>query len=191
MSFEQLAFFVLSGISLGGAVAVVFARSVFVAALWLIVAFLGVAGMYVLLSAPFLAMAQILIYIGAISVLILFGVMLTRDSMAEESPFNRQNILVAMVMSGVFILLFMMLFTADWPLSGGVPVPPTGVSMEASAAGEVTTAVLQPDEEGTAFVPGTTEMLGRTFMMDQLLAFEVISVVLLVALIGAIVIARE
>lgn len=191
MNFEQLAFIVLSSVSLLSATAVVFSRSVFVAALWLVLSFMGVAGMYVLLGAPFLAMVQILVYVGAISVLILFGVMLTRDSMTDESPFNTQNILTAMVMSGVFILLFMLLFNADWPLTNGIPVPPTGVTVEAAAAAEVSTAVLVPGEEDMAFVAGPTEMLGRLFMLDQLLAFEVISVVLLVALVGAILIARD
>ena len=83
---QQIAFMVLAAISLGGAWGVIRAHSVFVSALWLILSFVGVAGLYVMLEAGFLAVIQVLVYVGAISVLILFAIMLTEDVMGQAEP---------------------------------------------------------------------------------------------------------
>ncbi|MFQ5874969.1 MAG: NADH-quinone oxidoreductase subunit J, partial [Dehalococcoidia bacterium] len=85
MTILHVIFIVLALVSLGGAWGVVSARSVFNSALFLILSFVGVAGLYVLLEAGFLAAVQLLIYVGAIAVLILFAVMLTRGMMTEGS----------------------------------------------------------------------------------------------------------
>ena len=77
--FEDVAFWGLAALTVGGSLLVVHVRDVFRAAIFLVLSFLGVAGLYVMLSAEFLAVVQILIYVGAISVLIIFAVMLTRD----------------------------------------------------------------------------------------------------------------
>lgn len=86
MSAHQLAFLVLGVLILVSALMVVTVRNLVHAALFLILCFAGVAGLYVLLQAEFLAVAQVLIYIGAITVLILFGIMLTRKITGGAQP---------------------------------------------------------------------------------------------------------
>jgi len=195
---SQVAFLVLAALTLGAAVGVVVARSVFVSALYLVGAFVGVAGLYVLLGAGFLATVQVLVYVGAIAVLILFGVMLTRNIMAEERPVNSQGAVALVVAVALFAVLAAVARQTDWPLSEGAVLPASGGTVvlaegpAASAAGE------RPGEGvaggGTAtgvVVPGPTEGIGQALMTDYLLAFEVAGAILLVALVGAIVIARE
>ncbi|HRO23890.1 MAG TPA: NADH-quinone oxidoreductase subunit J, partial [Promineifilum sp.] len=90
---QQIIFFILAAITLTSAIAVVTMRNLFHAALALMVSFLGVAGIYVLLEAGFMGMAQLLVYIGAISILIIFAVMMTRRMMqTRETPFNAQTL---------------------------------------------------------------------------------------------------
>ena len=83
--FVVLSFVVVAAVTLGGALGVVLARTVFASGLFLILSFLGVAGIYVLLEAPFLAATQVLIYVGAVAVLILFAIMLTRRVMTVST----------------------------------------------------------------------------------------------------------
>jgi NADH-quinone oxidoreductase subunit J len=195
---QQAVFLGLAAITLGGALGVVTARSVFVAALWLILSFVGVAGMYVLLEAGFLAVIQVLIYVGAISVLILFAVMLTRDVMRPDGLTNDQWPLATILSLSVFAALLVLGFRADWPLRPGLTVPGAGVVVtagepDAVAVDEIGGAFPDPtDPEGERYiVPGPVAHLGRSFVTEHLLAFEVVSAILLVALVGAIVIARE
>ncbi len=90
---QQIIFFILAAFILTSAIAVVTLRNIFHAALALMVSFLGVAGIYILLEAGFLGMAQLLVYIGAISVLIIFAIMMTRRMMqTQETPYNSQAI---------------------------------------------------------------------------------------------------
>lgn len=91
MTGEQILFLVISGLTIVTGILVVTLRNLFHAALAMMVSFLGVAGLYILLDAGFLAAAQLLVYIGAISILIIFAVMLTRRMMqAQDTPFNTQ-----------------------------------------------------------------------------------------------------
>lgn len=91
MTGEQILFLVISGLTIVTGILVVTLRNLFHAALAMMVSFLGVAGLYILLDAGFLAAAQLLVYIGAISILIIFAVMLTRRMMqAQDTPFNGQ-----------------------------------------------------------------------------------------------------
>lgn len=158
----QIAFIGIALLTLAGAIGVVLARSVFVSALFLILSFVGVSGIYVLLEAPFLAGVQLLVYVGAVAVLIIFAVMLTRDMMSEETPFLNLQWGCGGVMAAVlFVLLLLIGFIADWPVSSAKP----------------------PED--------TISALGEALMGKYVLPFEVASVFLLVALIGAIVVARE
>lgn len=155
-------FVIVSAVTLVGALGVVMARTVFASGLWLILSFVGVAGLYVLLDAPFLAVAQILIYAGAVAVLILFAVMLTRRVMGD--PGVSQNNSQWLVAAAVAALLFLVLSATtyqNWRIS--TDAPPT-LAINA---------------------------LGEAFLGPYLLPFEIVSVVLLVALIGSIIIARE
>jgi NADH-quinone oxidoreductase subunit J len=201
----QLAFAVLTLITLGGAVGVATARSVFASALFLVLSLFGVAGLYVTLDASFLAVVQILIYVGAISVLFIFAVMLTPQVMGEESEVNRQWALGGLLALSTFGCLAALGYRADWPVGAGQTPPETGSVLVAAtgengasasqleAALEVPGALEQrgPSGDKVVRIPGTVERLGSGFVTGYLLPFEVISVILLVALIGAIAIARE
>jgi NADH-quinone oxidoreductase subunit J len=165
MSVEQGVFIVLSAITLLGAGIVVTSRILIRAALGLVLSFFGVAGLYALLNVGFLAVVQILIYVGAIAILIIFAIMLTRGVMDREVvQRNSQWFISALVGLALFAALgYALVFRVgdDWALSGA-PVP--------------------QDQIAT---------LGEALVTTYALPFEVASVLLLVALVGAIVIARE
>ncbi|MFN8481537.1 MAG: NADH-quinone oxidoreductase subunit J [Anaerolineae bacterium] len=161
--FVVLSFVVVAAVTLGGALGVVLARTVFASGLFLILSFLGVAGIYVLLEAPFLAATQVLIYVGAVAVLILFAIMLTRRVMSGRTQDNRMNN-QWVAAAAVAVLLFLLLVSTtfqQWNLSQESP------PVDSVAA------------------------LGAAFLGPYILPFEIVSVLLLAALIGSIVIARE
>lgn len=156
-----LAFYSLAGLLVGSALAVVLLPRIVHAALMLVVFFIGTAGLFVLLQAEFLAAVQVLIYAGAITVLILFAIMLTQQAQAPGSnAFNRQRLLAAPVAAGVLGALVGGLGGTAWPAP-----PPVAEDL--------------------------TPRLGSLLLREYLVPFEVASVLLLVALVGAIVVARE
>jgi len=162
MTVEQIVFIVFSIITLGGAVGVVTTRNLYYAALSLIVALAGMAGYFVLLSAGFLAAVQIIVYIGAIAILILFTIMLSRKLMTTAEPqANDQWWLAAIVSLLLLVALSMLLLRVDWPLSD---------------------AALPAD---------SLTQLGVSFLGSYLIPFLVVSILLLVALVGGIILARE
>lgn len=202
MTVAHLVFLVLAAMTLGGALGVVTSRSVFVSALWLVLSFVGVAGMYVLLDAGLLAVIQIIVYVGAISILILFTIMLTRRVMGGEKLSNSQWFLAAIVASAVFGMLSVVAYQGNWPLQSGEVLPASGGTgtIQVGAAAEPATGALRQAqgtmqlegaESDQVYVPSPVVMLGRALMNDHLLAFEAASVLLLVALMGAVIIARE
>jgi NADH-quinone oxidoreductase subunit J len=161
---QQVLFIVFGIITLGAALMVVTRRNVFHAALFMILSFFGVAGLYVLLEAPFLAGAQLFIYIGGISILIIFAIMLTRDMMNPNIiGRNSQWIASAVVTVALCAVLVWTVIDYNWTATSGV-VPEDTITRLGKAL---------VDQEGLA------------------LPFEVASVLLLVALIGAVTIARE
>src|SRR5262244_107393 len=87
---QWLAFIILSLLTLGGGILVVADRNLFHGALWLLVSLFGVAGLFVMLSAPFLAAVQVLVYMGAIVILIIFAIMLTQRMMGIREAPNEQ-----------------------------------------------------------------------------------------------------
>jgi NADH-quinone oxidoreductase subunit J len=171
---QQIIFFILAAITLTSAIVVVTMRNLFHAALALMVSFLGVAGVYVLLESGFLAMAQLLVYIGAISILIIFAIMMTRRLMqTRETPFNTQSI-AALVGALITLAILVMVIWRLYPLVPssetllGAPLPVDPAIMESSVA-----------------------RLGRAFVSADayVLPFQVASVLLLAALVGSIIIA--
>jgi NADH-quinone oxidoreductase subunit J len=142
---------------------VVTSRNVVHAALWLVVALASVAGMYLLLAAPFVAFVQVIIYVGAIVVLLLFGIMLTRAPVGrrvlDNSPRARVGAFV--VGAGVFVMLTVFLAGA---------FADERISIQAATA---------------------TAALGTSLFRNYVLPFEAVSVLLLAALVGAIVLARR
>jgi len=166
---QSIAFFIFSVLTLGGALATVATRNLIHGAVYLIVSFFGVAGLFVLLSAPFLAAVQVLVYIGAIAILIIFAVMLTR-SMTNLRELYNQQWLISLV---VAILFFVMLVVGII-----LPVWGNGAPMEAANPSEI---VATTNDLGVALVDGN----------QYVLPFEVASLLLTAAMIGAIVIARD
>jgi len=161
--FMQIAFFAMTLCTIGGGIGVVASRSLFHSALYLILSLFGVAGYYVLLSAGFLAVVQLLVYIGAVAVLILFAIMFSRGAMTipGETQSNRQWWLSLPLTFLLFLILLSVVGAINWPVSEAEPADDT---------------VLQ---------------LGINFLGGYLIPFLVVSIVLSVALIGAIFLARE
>jgi NADH:ubiquinone oxidoreductase subunit 6 (subunit J) len=164
MDFSQVVFVIASAIALGGAVGVVTTRNLFRAALFLVLSFVGVVGLFVLLEAELLAMIQLLVYVGAISILIIFAIMLSQRLMSSEFRARNEQWLMALVAAVIlFGLLLVVLLRVNWP-TFPAEVPSDAISLLGQA-------LVSPDQ----FV----------------LVFEVASVLLLVALVGAVIIARE
>jgi NADH-quinone oxidoreductase subunit J len=160
MSGQEIAFYGASVVAVLGGLGVVASRNVVHAAVALILALLSVAGVFLLLSAEFLALVQVLIYGGAIAILLLFALMLTRAReapVAEDGPQKPLAVLAGLTLLGV---LFAVAFGTEWP----------GTSEEL-------TVVSFAD-------------LGDRLFRDWAVPFEIASLLLLVALVGAIVIAR-
>jgi NADH-quinone oxidoreductase subunit J len=164
MSFSQVVFIVLTGVTLIGALGAVTSRNLFHAALFLVLSFIGVAGFYILLEAEFLAMVQLLVYVGAISILIIFAVMLSRRMMSSDFKARNEQWAWGLVAAvALFGILAFILLRVAWPVAEA--------SVSDAVMIELGEALLNPEQ--------------------YLLIFEVASVLLLVALVGAVVIARE
>ena len=165
--FEETVFWALAATTVGGAVLVVHVQSLFRAALMLIVSFLGVAGLFALVNAEFLAVAQVVVYVGGISVLVIFAVMLTRDveRSNQGTPVQPVALLLAAVLLGTLVFAIVQ---AEWQLL------PEDLP---AAVAEV-------------FVD-TPARLGRLLVRDFVLAFEIAGALLLAAVIGALALVRE
>ena len=153
-------FYVAAALTLGGGLAVVLTRNIVYAALALLVSLMGVAGVFLLAFAEFLALVQVLIYGGAIVIVFLFALMLTRIEDFSRLTDHRQWPVAAIVAISTFVLL-------------AAAVADTGVRT-------------QPKRQGVEF-----SRLGETLFEDWAVPFEVASLVLLVALIGAVVLVRR
>ena len=158
----DIAFWILAVISVAAALAVVSLRNIFRAALALVLCFLVVAGIYITLSADFLAVVQVLVYVGAISILIILGIMLTHE-IQQGSPSNQFRI-PAFIIAVLFLgAVGFALFNTTWQVSTLAPLAPT-----------------------------TTALAGMLFGEGGfILAVEIAAVLLLAAILGAIVLVRE
>ncbi len=162
MSLTQIVFIILAGLAILGGVGMVALRNLVHMVLAMVLAFVAVAGIFILLEAGFLAVVQILIYVGALAILTLFAVMLTRDLRDRTAPVNAAQWPLALVAAvAFFAALGALLLRAAWP---------------------TVSAAISADQVAA---------LGRTLVGPYALPFEAASLLLLVALIGAIVIARE
>jgi NADH-quinone oxidoreductase subunit J len=158
----EAAFWIMAVVAVLAAMGVVFLRNVFRAALALVLCFITVAGLYITLSADFLAAVQILVYVGAISVLIILGIMMTRE-VQRGSPSNRMKLpafLVAVILLGIMVYT---VTSTSWKIAGEAPLSPTTAPL-----------ALKLFSEGGFILP-----------------VEIAAVLLLAAILGAIVIARE
>ncbi len=238
MSYEEVIFYFVAAVTVLGALGVVLTRNVVHSALFLILALLAVAGVFILLSAEFLAIVQILIYGGAVTILILFVMMLTRVRDMPQAMDGPQRPFAALAAGAFLVLSVLAVVSSDWPgetekitvvpltssfvVSGSLLMEPlfadaTDVEVDDSApfaAGDpiridveeiqvVTidgnTLTVTRGAEGTTPVThgvGTDvsiwrQGLGEALFRDWAAPFEVASLVLLVALIGAIILARS
>ena len=163
MDVYTIIFYVFTAITLIAACVVVFSRNIVRAAFSLLFAFFGVAGVYVFLLADFIAVTQLLVYVGGILVLILFGVMLTnRQINVDIKTGTVQTIPAIIIVSALAGTLAGLFWTTPW---------------------RVSTTLIDWDK--------TTPQIGEFLLTKYLLPFEVASVVLLVALVGAAMIARR
>jgi len=131
----DIAFWVLAVVGIAAALTVVLLQDVFRAALSLVLCFLTVAGLYITLSADFLAIVQVLIYIGGISVLIILAIMLTRE-VQRGSPSNKLRIpafVVAILFLGVVAFA---LINTPWQVSTALPLEPTTFALADKLLGE-------------------------------------------------------
>jgi NADH-quinone oxidoreductase subunit J len=158
----EAAFWIMAVVVVVSALGVIFLRNVFRAALALILCFITVAGLYITLSADFLAAVQILVYVGAISVLIILAIMMTRD-VQQGSPANRLRapaFVVAVVVLGIMVYT---VTKTSWQVSTRPALFPTTV-------------------------PLANELFSRS---GYVLPVEIAAALMLAAILGAIIIARE
>lgn len=167
MTIMQLIFLFIAAITLIAALMVVTSRNLVHAALWLILTLFGVAVFYALLSAGFFAVVQVIVYIGAIAILFIFAVMLTRRNVRESGPQTNKNWWLALLISlALFVGIFVVL--NDW--SGFTTTMPE-IGAGANSLEQLGTALVSPDA--------------------YIIPFELASVLLVAAMIGAIYVARE
>ena len=168
---QNIAFGVLAAATVIAALRVVTAKNVIHAALYLVVVLASIGALYVLLAAEFVAAVQILVYIGAIVVLLLFGVMLTRAPIGADAGLDNDQRWTAVVTS-LFLLGVLAFVLVD-------------------AFGDDTLPGLQDVSRAELTATRGTGAVGNAIFSTYLVPFEVISIVLLAALVGAIVLARR
>ena len=150
-------FYLFAAVAAAGAVGVAASRDIVRAAVWLLFALGGVAGLYFLLDAEFLAAVQLVVYVGGILVLIVFGVMLTSASPLVRYEPSRGEVVTAVGLSAVLLAaLTLLVLRARFPLAAAMPEASAGVAP-----------------------------LGQALLGDYLVPFELASVLLLVVLVGA------
>jgi NADH-quinone oxidoreductase subunit J len=171
-----IAFWIVAIVLVGSALCVVLLRNIVHAAFFLAAVFGAAAGVYILLNAEFIAIVQVLIYAGAVTILVLFAIMLTQGAMTPAgNPFSRQWWLAALI---CFVLAGGIIYAAgSSPLALGAVDASVGLG------------TFNPAATGTVVRLG--QLLYSPFNYSYVLPFEIASIVLLVAIIGAIVIARE
>lgn len=162
MQFFDIVFYVFAALIVASTAVVAFSRNLVYSAFALLFTFFGVAGIYVLLSADFLAAVQVFIYVGGILVLIIFAVMLTRGiSDVEISNQSLRPVQGALILIGTMAILLGVAFKTQWSLASQLQHEPT------------------------------TAYIGNALLRKYLLPFEIVSVLLLAALMGAAVIVRR
>jgi|TARA_Y100000758_G_scaffold298883_1_gene260684 NADH-quinone oxidoreductase subunit J len=159
---SDIAFWVIVGITVGSAFMVVQSKSLLYSAYALLFTFIGVTGLYIFLWADFLAVVQVVVYVGGILVLIIFGIMLTNKiTSVNISHTSMQKSMGAVVVIAFMGLLGYMILSTPWLVLSNA----------------------EPSD--------TTSAIGRLLLMDYLLPFEAVSLLLLGALIGATTLSRK
>ncbi len=166
ISFEQILFILFAAVTLGAALYVVLARDMFHAALWLVLSLFGVAALYMLLQAAFIAGLQLFVYIGGITVLIVIVIMVTRRKLGplDQATYDPSSALIVCVLAFV-VLAGTIQLLPGWGHAQPAPLPPTD----------------------------SLVMLGEALVDPAAFAlpFELASVLLLAVLVGSLYLARE
>jgi NAD(P)H-quinone oxidoreductase subunit 6 len=158
---DDLLFMTLAGVMIGAALLVVSMKDIIRCGLAMIVCFAALAGLYVLAGATVVAAAQVLVYIGAISVLVLFAIMLTQTKAGPGALVFQTQAFPAAIASAILALLIaVVVASTDWP-------------------------------ETASRIPTSAVDLAETLFSDYILAFEVVSVLLLAAVIGGVFLAKR
>ena len=157
----HLAFWSLALLTLGGASMIIVSRNLIHAVIWLVLSMLGIAGLYLTLSADFIAVVQVLIYVGAISVLMLFAIMLTPRAERDNSQSSKTAAPAALVVIMVMIATLWVAIDTDW-----------GAVREAALTEQA-------------------RLIGESLIKHYILPFEIGAVLLTAALVGAIALARQ
>ena len=192
MLFQDVVFWLLAVIAIGGALGVVLVRDLFRAALLLVLVFIAVAGFFVLLSAEFLAVVQVLIYAGAISILIIFAIMLTRDVQRGNLP-NRLGLRLPAVTFAALLLAALVVVAVETEWHSFPPEEQSRVDLVQTGA---VTRFTGETLAAAGFSPGDDQEIDRPVGLAELLIgpfalpFEAVSLLLLAAVIGALALVR-
>ena len=163
MDYYAILFYFFAALTIGSALVVVFSKNIVYAAFALVFTFLGAAGLYVLLQADFIAIAQIMVYVGGILILMVFAVMLTNRVTNVDISTSNMSGVPSTIVVGVFLGTLVLIMTrAAWISTEMAPV-----------------------------VKGTAVEIGELLMTNYLLPFEVVGLLLLVVIMGAAMIARK
>lgn len=165
---EALVFYLFAAMAVLAALGVVIARSAVRSALSLSLVFVALAAMYILLNAPFLAVAQIMIYAGAVLILFLFVIMVLNPRVDVLGARTRAQTLTAIVFASAFGLLLIAIFASGQIAPATGQFPPEVIAAE-----------------------GHTQVVGALLFTEFLLPFEIASMLLLIAIVGAMVLARR
>lgn len=157
----SIVFYLVAALIIFTALKMVLSNNLVHSALFMAATFFGIAMIYVLLNADYLAIVQIMVYVGAISILFIFGVMLTkRNNMEESNQFNRYKISGIIVVAALFLVFILTIFTTQ----------------------------ILPSE--VAAVDSSISSIASLLLNDYSIAFEVSGVLLLISVIGAIAIGK-
>jgi len=181
MSASAVVFYILSVLILASALLAVTSRKIFRSAIWLLFSLTGIAGLYLLLQTEFVAAVQIIVYVGGIVVLIIFSIFLTQQSGKDlPAPARKRTLISILTVCAGFVLTCMLLRGYAFPSS----VHPAVVE----AAKQTAIETAKSHESGIADI-GAQLLSPKEY--GYILPFEVISLLLLAAMIGCIVIAMK
>ncbi len=185
---ENAIFYIIAGVTVAAALMALTVRNLFHCALFLAMAMFGISGVFLYLNSDFLASVQVLIYVGAVTVIIIFGISLTRNMMDERAKaMNHQflfSVVGAVVLTGIIIAAIQ-----ESPFFGSEHA----ALLLSTVSGDLTQQTLNDTSSEYLFKNGVSYLAGALLKPQNgfAFAFEFVSILLLSALVGAIVIARK
>ena len=188
MTFADVLFWVLAVVGISAALGVVLLPNIFRAALLLVVVFLAVAGFFVMMNAEFLAVVQLLIYVGAIAILIIFAILMTQDVAHGNLP-NKLQLPAVLLPALLLAALVFVAFDTDWSL---LSADPATEQLAELVQGNTIEGIPELERQALESPEAAARSgLGDLLVNDFVVPFEVASVLLLAAVIGALALVRE